>query len=155
MKRLTERQKVIRELERRSGVKIMKKKTLSIPALKRKYEHVIRDLVIKRDGNRCALVGLRYHICGGRLVADHRPVKRKNNRYFFDPRNLTCVCSNANFLAEFDPAINSAICDVVKEREGQLCYDSMVITKGMPFKVTEEYVLTVIDILKKRLNNAL
>lgn len=149
MKRLTERQKAIRQLDAMSGVKIMKKKTKTPKQLKAKYEHTIRDLVIQRDGNKCAIAGLPYHVCRGRLVADHRPVKRKNNRYFFDPKNLTCVCEGANFLAEFDPAINAAICDVVKKREGIDTYEYMIVMKSIPFKVTEDYVLFVIEQLKK------
>lgn len=150
MKRLSERQKVFAKMEKITGIKTIKKKTLSPKQLKPKYEHTVRDLIIERDRGRCAVSG-KYHTCRGRLVADHRPVKRGNNRYFFDPRNLTCVCEGANFLAEVDPAVSTAICDVVKKREGIKVYDHMVATKGVPFKLTETHVLTVISELKQRL----
>ena len=144
MKKVSERNKLIARLDKMNGIKKMKKRTLTPKQLKAKYEHDIRDLVIKRDKYKCQIAG-RYHTCNGRLVADHRPVKRGNNSYFFDPRNLTTVCNVANFLAEFDPAVNAAICEVVKEREGVDVYDHMVATKGLPFKLTEDYVLAVIE----------
>lgn len=140
MKRLSDRQKVYAEMEKLTGIKTIKKKTKTPKQLKAKYEHPMRDLVIERDGHRCQIKG-KYHTCRGRLVADHRPVKRGNNRYFFDRRNLTCLCEGANFLAELDPAVNAAICDVVKKREGELVYEYMIATKGNPFKLTEDYVL--------------
>lgn len=148
MKRLSDRQKVLAKMEKLTGIKTIKKKTKTPKQLKAKYEHPMRDLIIERDGNRCQIKG-KYHTCRGRLVADHRPVKRGNNRYFFDPRNLTCVCEGGNFLAELDPAVSTAICDVVKKREGETMYDYMVATKGDPFKMTEQYVLEQIETLKR------
>jgi hypothetical protein len=149
MRKMSERNKLIARLDRMNGIKKMKKRTLTPKQLKAKYEHDIRDLVIKRDKYKCQIAG-RYHTCNGRLVADHRPVKRGNNRYFFDPRNLTTVCNAANFLAEFDPAVNAAICEVVKAREGLGVYETMIETKSQPFKVTEEYVLGIIEDLKRK-----
>lgn len=149
MKRLTERQKAIRQLDAMSGVKIMKKKTKTPKQLIAKYEHPMRDLIIIRDGGVCAIKG-KYHVCEGRLVADHRPIKRGNHRGFFVPSNLTCVCARANFLAEIDPAIDTEICLVVRKREGEETYDHMVMDKRS-FKLTEEYVLSQINDLKQKI----
>jgi hypothetical protein len=150
MKRISERNKLIEKLDRMNKIKKMKKRVLTPKQLKAKYEHPMRDLIIIRDGNKCAIAG-KYHTCKGRLVADHRPVKRGNNRYFFDPRNLSSVCATGNMLAEWEPAVSTAICNVVKAREGENIYDHMVATKGLPFKLTEEYVLGVIAELKSKL----
>lgn len=51
---------------------------------------------------------------------DHRPAKRGKHATFFDPRNLTTVCGNANYQAEHDPFVSNAIICKVKEREGQI-----------------------------------
>lgn len=147
MKPLSDRQRVLAEMQKLTGIKTLKKKTKTPKQLKAKYEHPMRDLIIERDGHRCQIAG-KYHICEGRLVADHRPVSRSHNRYFFDPGNLTCVCSSANFLAQNNAAVSTAICEVVIKREGQEYYDNMVATKGNPFKMTEQYVLDQIESLR-------
>lgn len=152
MKKLSDRQKFNRQMEKLTGIKTVKKKTLSIEALKRKYEPIIRDLVIKRDGNRCQLKGIYAHDCEGRLVADHRPIPRGGgNHAFFDPKNLTTVCNGMNCAAQNWPVVNHAICEIVIKREGREAFDELKTrAKRKPFKVTEEYVLGIIRDLEAK-----
>lgn len=149
----SERKKTIEKLDRMNKIKVMKKKTLTPKQLKKKYEHIIRDLVIQRDGGKCQVLGFYVHACEGRLVADHRPIPRgKGNIAFFDPRNLSTVCNKINGMAQNWPVVNHAICQVVIEREGKEAFQELQeLAKRKPFKVTEEYVLGIISSLKQRL----
>lgn len=144
--------KLYAQLDKLNGRK-PKPKRLTIPKIKIKYEPIVRDLIIILDGGKCQIAGYR-HTCSDKLVADHRPVKRGNNRYFFDRNNLTCVCSVANFLAELDPLINYKICEVVKKRIGEERFSEMEDRKKIPFKITEEYVLGVIEKLEALCQNS-
>lgn len=139
-------------MEKLTGIKTIKKKTLSPKQLKKKYEHVIRDLIIKRDGGQCQARGYYHHRCDGPLVADHRPVPRgKGNIAFFDPRNLTCVCNKINGMAQNWPAVNAAICQVVIDREGLDAYEEIQgLAKSKTIKLTEEYVLGIIRDLEAK-----
>lgn len=87
--------------------------------LLRKYEQLIKPIIIERDGGKCMVANYR-HSCSPILVVDHRPSKRGNHSTFLDPTNLTTVCSNANWLAERDPLLSYAIIQVVINREGDI-----------------------------------
>lgn len=97
--------------------------------LLRKYEQLIKPLIIKRDGNKCGVAGYR-HQCSEILVVDHRPSKRSNHSTFLDPRNLTTVCSNANWQAERDVFLSLAIVDAVIKREGDIIEELHILSKN-------------------------
>lgn len=123
---------------------------LSAKGLKKKYEPQVRDILKRRDNNRCQIAG-RYHTCGGPLVADHRPVNRGHNLTFFDHRNLTIVCNTANGLAQTDEYVREAICQVVKKREGvETFYKLRDIAKGHKTKRwREEEVIQIVEKLNQ------
>ena len=93
------------------------KKKLSQAKLLKKYEKIMKPIILARDGNRCQLKNYRVS-CGPYLCMDHRPAKRGKHATFFDPRNLTTVCTIHNQQAEYDPFVNDAILAVVRKREG-------------------------------------
>ena len=94
----------------------------------RKFEHLLKPILVKRDGGKCSVYGYR-HFCSEILVLDHRPSKRGNHSTFLDPRNLTTVCSNANWQAERDPFLNHAILNVVVKREGDVIEELNILSK--------------------------
>jgi len=96
--------------------------------LLKKYEKRMKPIIIERDGAVCNIKGYR-HECSGSLVVDHRPAKRSNHSTFLDPRNLTCVCSKANFLAELDDFISLAILQAVIQREGDVIEELNILSK--------------------------
>jgi len=96
--------------------------------LLKKYEKRMKPIIIERDGAVCNIKGYR-HECKDGLVADHRPSKRGHHSTFLDPRNLTCVCGNANFLAEKDAFISHAIVEVVVKREGNILEELSIESK--------------------------
>ena len=116
--------------------------------LLKKYEPLLRDIIVKRDGNKCSIAGFR-HNCGTKLVADHRPSGRGNHSTFLDPRNLTTVCDSANLRAELDAFISKAIVDVVREREGEEALLDIAITSRNPRKWTELEIKKWIDDCKR------
>jgi hypothetical protein len=90
----------------------------------KKFERLLKPIILNRDGHKCAIEGFR-HYCKDGLVMDHRPSKRGCHITFLDPRNLTTVCGNANYLAERDPFISHAIVEKVIEREGEEAYTEL------------------------------
>lgn len=88
----------------------------------------MKPIIIERDGAVCNIKGYR-HECKNGLVVDHRPSKRGNHSTFLDPRNLTTVCGNANYLAELDPFINHAILEAVVSREGDILEELSLLSK--------------------------
>lgn len=127
-----------------------KQKRMSIAQLKKKYEPIIRDILKRRDGNMCQIRGT-LHACDGPLVADHRPIGRgQGNACFFDSKNLTIVCSKANFLAQNHAAVSHAIIDVVKLREGGDIVERLYEQKRKPFTITEDYVLSLVALYKAK-----
>lgn len=90
----------------------------------KKFEKLMKPVILKRDGNKCAIAGFR-HECDNTLVMDHRPSKRGVHITFLDPTNLTTVCGKANYLAELDPFISHAIVEVVIAREGIRAYEEL------------------------------
>ena len=115
-------------------VKIIKRGSLRLGKFKnqttllKNFEKLMKPIIIKRDGSKC-LVANYHHNCTPILVVDHRPSKRKNHSTFLDPRNLTTVCSDANFLAEIDPFLSHAIVQLVIEREGDIIEELSIISK--------------------------
>jgi len=105
--------------------------------LLKKYEKRMKPIIIERDGRVCNIGGYR-HECSSSLVVDHRPSKRSNHSTFLDPRNLTCVCSKANFLAELDIFISLAIVDVVIKREGEGILEELNILSKTQKKWSED-----------------
>lgn len=99
--------------------KIKKTKKLSQAQLLKKYEKIMKPIILSRDGHRCQIAGYR-HTCSDMLVMDHRPAKRGKHSTFFYPPNLTTTCATANFLAEHDPFINHAILEALMRREGHV-----------------------------------
>lgn len=99
---------------RKSGLK-----KLSQAKLLKKYEKILKPIILARDGHRCQIAGYR-HTCSDMLVMDHRPAKRGKHNTFFYPPNLTTVCSIANYMAEYDPFINHAILETLMRREGHV-----------------------------------
>lgn len=118
-------------------------KKLCQTKLLRKYEKYISKVVQKRDGYKCQVAGYR-HRCSERLVADHRPSKRGNHSTFIDIRNLTCVCSSANFRAEIDGFIAQKITARVIEREGHEAFAELEVLSKSPRKWTEEEIIITI-----------
>lgn len=96
--------------------------------LLRKFEKLLKPIILERDGNRCMVSGYR-HDCEHPLVVDHRPSKRKNHSTFLDPRNLTTVCYKANYLAELDPFLSHKIVEVVISREGDVIEELSILSK--------------------------
>lgn len=121
----------------------MKKRPPSQTKLLRKYEKYISRVVRHRDGHVCQVANYR-HRCSDRLVADHRPSKRGNHSTFLDPRTLTTVCANCNFLAELDPFIAQKIVQKVIEREGSEAYHELEALSRSPRKWTEEEIILTI-----------
>lgn len=110
----------------------MKKiKKLSQAKLLKKYEAQMREIILDRDGDVCAIAEIE-HVCSKALCADHRPAKRGNHSTFFDPRNLTTVCTVANWLAERNPFISDAILQVVRRRECPGIVESLRIKARIP-----------------------
>ena len=97
-------------------------------SLLRKFERLLKPIIVERDGKRCMVQNYR-HSCSPILVVDHRPSKRGNHSTFLDPRNLTTVCSNANWLAERDPLLSYAIIQVVIKREGDIIEELHILSK--------------------------
>ena|SRR3990167_10307770 len=87
----------------------------SIKSFQKKLEHRLRELVIKRDGGKC-------QVCGSteNLISDHC-FSRQVRQLFYWPENLTCLCSNCNFLKKCDSTKGIAlrIYDIVAAREGK------------------------------------
>ena len=111
--------KVRRAVRKVSAKSVRLGKCKNQTTLLKKYEKIMKPIIIARDGGICGIRGYR-HTCSGDLQVDHRPSKRKNHSTFLDPRNLTTVCGDANFLAEKDPFISHRIIEVVKNREGDV-----------------------------------
>lgn len=114
--------KIIRRGTRRLG------KCKNQTTLLKKYEKLMKPIIINRDGNKCMVANYR-HYCSPILVVDHRPSKRGNHSTFLDPRNLTSVCSIANWQAERDPFLSYAIIDVVVKREGNIIEELHILSK--------------------------
>lgn len=100
----------------------------------------MRPIILKRDGHKCSIEGY-HHDCRMPLVADHRPAKRGHHSTFLDPRNLSCVCSNANYLADKDHFINHAILEAVIKREGEEVIEELRILAKQSKKWSEEECL--------------
>ena len=114
--------KIIRKGQRRLG------KCKNQTTLLKKWEKIMKQIIVERDGNVCKVANYR-HYCTPILVMDHRPSKRGNHSTFLDPRNLTTVCSNANWLAERDPFISHAIVEIVVAREGDIIEELHILSK--------------------------
>lgn len=121
-------------------------------SLLKKFERLIKPIIIKRDGGKCGVSNYR-HNCTPILVVDHRPSKRKNHSTFLDPRNLTTVCSHANFLAEIDPFISHAIVQVVIDREGDIIEELHILSKQTKKWSQEECIEWLAKIEKHFENN--
>lgn len=104
--------------------------------LLRKYEKLVKPFILERDNKKCQVAGYR-HDCSLILVVDHRPSKRGNHSTFLDVRNLTTVCSNANWQAERDPFLSLAIVNVVIGREGDIIEELNILSKT-PKKWSEQ-----------------
>ena len=124
----------------------MKKKTkkLSQAKLLKKYEKVLKPIILQRDNHRCAVSGYRYQ-CGPYLCMDHRPAKRGKHSTFFDPRTLTTVCTIHNQQAEYDPFISDAILAVVRRREGQDIIETLERLSRNIKKWQEDEIVSWID----------
>lgn len=129
-------------------MKKKKVKKLSQTKLLRKYEPELRDIIIKRDGNKCVIAGYR-HKCSARLVADHRPSGRKNHSTFLDPRNLSTVCATANMLAQWDDFISAAIRVEVMQREGAGIIEELEKLSRTPKKWDELSIRAHLDNCKR------
>jgi hypothetical protein len=127
--------------------KLPKPKRLTQPQLKRKYEKVIKTFVIERDGGVCQVAGIN-HTCSGPLVADHWK-SRIHAGLFFDLRNLTCICNNANRLKRFDAFLADAVTQVVRRREGEGMLDELNRLSRVPKKWTEDEILDLIEYYKR------
>lgn len=114
--------KIIKRGQRRLG------RCKNQTTLLRKYEKLMKPILLARDGHKCSVYGYR-HFCSPILVLDHRPSKRNNHSTFLDPRNLTTVCSNANWQAERDAFLSHAIVNVVIEREGDIIEQLNILSK--------------------------
>ena len=131
------------------GMKIIPKKVMRLGRCKnqttllRKYEKMIKPIILNRDENKCMISSYR-HDCENPLVVDHRPSKRKNHSTFLDPRNLTTVCYKANYLAELDPFISHAIVNVVIAREGDIIEELSILSKQSKKWSQEECINWVI-----------
>lgn len=122
----------------------MKKKKLKTQKqLKKKYEPIIREIVKERDGFKCMVKGIN-HTCSEILVADHWK-GRGNGATFFDMRNLTCICNNANNLKRFDAYLANAVTRVVQEREGLGILEELNILSHKPMKFTKEQLEVLVE----------
>ena len=112
---------------------------------KKKYEQMIRDIVIIRDDNRCQLKGIN-HVCNGRLVADHT-ISRRHMSTFFDIRNLTAVCMAANLMLNFDAYLRHCSNLKVIEREGENILEELNALKKTP--KTKKFTVDELEALVK------
>lgn len=134
-----------------SILKKKKKKKLTQAKLLKKFEPEMKAIILARDGNKCQIKGFPEHKCGGSLVADHRPAKRGKHSTFFDPRNLTCVCSTANFMADkgFNSFVHNAIIQVIKRREGDSIIEELHAKSRLTKKWDELQIRKWIDDCKR------
>ena len=93
-------------------------------------ERLWKETCFERDGDRCMVQ--KHHPTidiahAGPLQVDHC-ITRKNKHYFFDPRNGTVVCSSCNRAKHYkQKSVDRAIDDIVREREGEEAFGTMVI----------------------------
>lgn len=120
------------------------KKKLTQPKLLAKYEQLMKIIIFTRDGGRCQIPNFRVR-CGPYICADHRPAKRGKHATFFDPRNLTTVCTIHNQQAEYDPFVNDAILKVIREREGEDIIEILEIQSRRIKKWTPESIESWIE----------
>lgn len=103
-------------------------KLKSVKLLQRKAFNLCKEIVFKRDGKFCqvqknypAIEILHTNV----LQVDHC-FSRANKNLFLDIANLTVLCSSCNMLKGFDSkAIDVAVHEIVRKREGSEVYDRM------------------------------
>lgn len=124
--------------------KLPKPNQKTLKQLKVKYEPIIREIVKRRDGYKCAVAGVN-HKCWGVLVADHWKGRGHTNT-FFDIRNLTCICRNANNLKRFDSFLANAVSKVVQNREGAGILEELNFLSRQPaMKLTEDALIVLVE----------
>lgn len=108
--------------------KPIRRKTTDVKKLQKQAIELWKAIAIVRDGSYCQV--LKHY---PNIDVIHTPVlqvdhcfSRSNKNLFLDVANSTVVCSSCNMLKGFDSkAIDVAIHEIVRKREGESTYERM------------------------------